>query len=101
MKLRHISLTTDGGGPAIATAAARVLFVALFCLAPSLHAKVLFETYSAYHHIEVVESRGIRTLSFDGSRETQMSVTNPLAGHFEYTEFFHMPWLWNTRPLRR
>lgn len=26
-----------------------------------------------------------------------MSVPNPLQGHFEYTEYFHMPWLWNTQ----
>ncbi len=24
-----------------------------------------------------------------------MSLSNPLAGHFEYTEYFQMPWLWN------
>ena len=24
-----------------------------------------------------------------------MSLTNPLTGHFEYTEYFQMPWLWN------
>ncbi len=28
--------------------------------------------------------------------ETKMSLANPLQGHFEYTEYFHMPWLWNT-----
>jgi spermidine synthase len=25
-----------------------------------------------------------------------MSIADPLRGHFEYTEYFHMPWLWNT-----
>jgi len=24
-----------------------------------------------------------------------MSLSDPLQGHFEYTEHFHMPWLWN------
>ena len=24
-----------------------------------------------------------------------MSLSEPLAGHFQYTEFFHMAWLWN------
>jgi len=24
-----------------------------------------------------------------------MSLQDPLKGHFEYTEYFHMPWLWN------
>jgi spermidine synthase len=67
------------------------------CAAP---AAVLYNTYSAYHHIEVIDDGAIRTLSFNGSMETRMSRFNPLQGHFEYTEYFHMPWLWNTN-LRR
>ena len=57
---------------------------------------VLFDRISAYHHIQVYDEDGKRTLSFNGSWETTMSLTNPLAGHFEYTEYFQMPWLWNT-----
>ena len=60
-----------------------------------LRAAVLFEADSAYHHIQVVDDGRLRILSFNGSRETQMSLTNPFAGHFEYTEYFHMPRLWN------
>lgn len=29
-----------------------------------------------------------------------MSLSNPLQGHFEYTEYFHMPWVWN-RDMKR
>jgi spermidine synthase len=29
--------------------------------------------------------------------ETQISLENPVQGHFEYTQYFHMPWLWNTQ----
>jgi spermidine synthase len=57
--------------------------------------EIVFELTSPYHHVQVVEEGGIRMLSFDGSRETRMSISNPLEGHFEYTEYFHMPWLWN------
>jgi spermidine synthase len=57
--------------------------------------KVLFERVSAYHHIQVYDEDNIRTLSFNGSWETRMSLTNPLTGHFEYTEHFQMPWMWN------
>jgi spermidine synthase len=57
--------------------------------------KVLFERVSAYHHMQVYDENGVRTLSFNGSWETTMSLTNPLVGHFEYTEYFQMPWLWN------
>ena len=56
---------------------------------------VVFEITSPYHHIRVVDEGSLRTLSFDGSAETRMSLQNPLQGHFEYTEYFHMPWLWN------
>src|SRR5438105_764134 len=58
---------------------------------------IIFETTSAYHHIRVIDQDGVRTLSFDGSMETRMSLQNPLRGHFEYTEYFHMPWLWNAQ----
>lgn len=59
-------------------------------------AGVVFDAYSAYHHIQVVDQFSLRTLSFNNSAETRMSRSNPLQGHFEYTEYFHMPWLWNT-----
>lgn len=74
----------------------------MLCLAAAatLHGGVVFETTSPYHHIRVVDSGGVRTLSFDGSRETRMSLANPLQGHFEYTEFFHLPWLWHTNLQR-
>jgi len=57
---------------------------------------LVYETTSPYHHIRVLDNAGVRTLYFDDAMETQMSLADPLKGHFEYTEFFHMPWLWNT-----
>lgn len=60
-----------------------------------LEAAVVFDRTSAYHHILVQDEGGLRTLSFNNSRETRMSLRDPLQGHFEYTEYFHMPWLWN------
>ena len=61
---------------------------------------VQFDRISAYHSIQVYDENNVRTLSFNGSWETTMSLTNPLAGHFEYTEYFQMPWLWN-RNIKR
>jgi spermidine synthase len=72
------------------------VLAALFLAAPQLRSAVVFKEFSAYHHIQVLDERGIRTLSFDRSQETRMSLANPLLGHFEYTEYFHMPWVWNT-----
>ncbi len=57
-------------------------------------AAVVFETTSVYHQIRVTEEDGLRTLSFDRTSESRMSLSNPLAGHFEYTEMVHLVWLW-------
>lgn len=74
-----------------------VLGALLMVWAPGVSsAGLVYETTSPYHHIRVLDDGRIRTLCFDDAMETQMSLANPLQGHFEYTEFFHMPWLWNT-----
>lgn len=65
-----------------------------------LRAAAVFSSFSAYHHVQVLDDGDMRTLSFNGSMETKMSRANPLRGHFEYTEYFHTPWLWNTN-IRR
>ncbi len=72
------------------------LLILLAPLLSSAQRVVQFDRISAYHSIQVYDEDGKRTLSFNGSWETTMSLTNPLAGHFEYTEYFQMPWLWNT-----
>ena len=71
-----------------------VFFLWLLSL-PLTFGGVVFETDSPYHHIQILDEAGRRTLSFDGSTETKMALDDPLQGHFEYTEYFHMPWLWN------
>ena len=58
--------------------------------------RVIYEVTSPYHHIRVLDDGSFRTLCFDDGLETCMSIQNPLLGHFEYTEYFHMAWLWNT-----
>src|ERR1051326_8250814 len=76
---------------------AGALCLGLWWIGADCGAAVVFETTSPYHHIRVLDEAGTRTLSFDGSAETRMSLQNPLQGHFEYTEYFHMPWLWNSQ----
>src|ERR1039457_336198 len=71
------------------------LLILLSPLLSGAQRTVLFDRISAYHQIQVYDENATRTLSFNGSWETKMSLTNPLAGHFEYTEHFQMPWLWN------
>ncbi len=70
-----------------------VVICSLACAAPG---QVIAERTSAYHQIQVIDRQGFRTLSFNSSMETRMSLRDPLQGHFEYTEYFHTPWLWNT-----
>jgi spermidine synthase len=57
--------------------------------------QVVFETTSPYHHIRVIDEGRLRVLTFDSATESRISLDNPLLGHFEYTEYFHLPWLWN------
>jgi len=69
------------------------LMAALVVSGPARTA-IVFDTVSPYHHIEVIDQQGLRILSFDGAMETRMALRNPLQGHFEYIDYFHMPWLW-------
>jgi len=57
---------------------------------------IQFQGTSPYHNIKVYDQDGHRILSFDGTTESRMSLSDPLQGHFEYTDYFHMVWLWNT-----
>src|SRR5512140_3022859 len=59
--------------------------------------RLMYETTSPYHHIRVLDDGNFRTLCFDDALETSMSVQHPLKVHFEYTEYFHLAWLWNTQ----
>jgi spermidine synthase len=57
----------------------------------------VFETTSVYHHIRVVDQDGARSLCFNDGTQSRMLLRDPTQGHCEYTEYFHMPWLWNSR----
>jgi spermidine synthase len=72
-----------------------LLIVAVMC--SSAYAPVVYETSSPYHHIRVVDQAGFRFLCFDNATQSQITIGAPLKGHFEYTEYFHMAWLWNSR----
>lgn len=93
---KRLNISADRAWAAVIIATlAAVLFIA-----PHSQAAVVFDKFSAYHHIQVLDAGGIRTLSFNGSQETRMSLANPLRGHFEYTEYFHVPWVWNRNVQR-
>ena len=81
----------------------RLLSIAILLLAGLVagqaqgDSEIQFRATSPYHNITVVDQNGLRVLSFDGTSETRLSLANPLQGHFEYTEYFHMAWLWNNQ----
>jgi spermidine synthase len=77
--IRHISL----------------VFVGLLA-ADAGQSAVVYQTTSPYHQIQIIDEDGQRTLSFNGSWETCMSIEDPLKGHFSYTEYFQLPFLYNT-----
>ena len=62
--------------------------------------RVRLRTTSAHNQITVEDAGPYRLLRFNGSMETRMWIKNPLLGHFEYTEYFQMPLLWNPKPKR-
>jgi spermidine synthase len=77
----------------------RRLLAALAATLPmygSAPAGEIYQVTSAYHHIRVVEEGGYRILCFDDATESRIALQDPWRGHYEYTEYFHMPWLWNT-----
>jgi spermidine synthase len=71
----------------------------LFCFfgLPCRATELVYEATSPYHHIRVIDNSGYRLLCFDDAWETRISLADTLQGHFEYTQYFHMPWLWNTQ----
>jgi len=58
-------------------------------------ATTVYEADSLYHHIRVVDDSGKRTLRFDNSMETTMSIANPYTGHFEYIDYFFQAFVLN------
>lgn len=72
---------------------AALLVAAVFV--PGAGAQIIFEDYSAYHHILVQDQGDERVLLFDDDPQTTMSISNPWAGGFEYTDYFHLPLLLN------
>ena len=74
--------------------------VLLLALAWTVQGQVRLRTSSAYNQITVEDAGGYRLLRFNGSMETRMWLPNPLFGHFEYTEYFQMPLIFNPKPKR-
>ncbi|HET6498877.1 MAG TPA: fused MFS/spermidine synthase, partial [Coriobacteriia bacterium] len=51
---------------------------------------ILFERDTEYHRVLVTESDGVRTLLFDRSRQTSVSVEDPTVSRLRYTDYLHL-----------
>jgi spermidine synthase len=60
--------------------------------------RVLYETQTAYQELEVAEINGTRTLYLDDQRHSAMDVDRPTRHVFEYTRYFHLPYLLTDDP---
>ncbi len=98
-----VSLSILGcAGIAISLRRGRVVVavvVSLLCARTS-GAQVLYEVYSAYHHIRVADEGDTRILYFDQDQQSLMSIQDPNVGGFEYADFFHVPMLFDPNMKR-
>jgi spermidine synthase len=83
-------------GSLIAVAAVGVLLVAAFgggIAGVSAKGQIVHSTQTPYQDLEVADRGGTRTLYLDGQRHSAMDKDAPTRHVFEYTRYFHMPYL--------
>ncbi|MFN2468381.1 MAG: spermidine synthase [Gaiellaceae bacterium] len=59
--------------------------------------KVLFRKDTQYHRLAVVEGEGERTLRFDSSYQSAMSLDDPFATLWDYTDYLQLGFAYNPR----
>ena len=55
--------------------------------------RVLYETQTPYQELEVTELNSTRTLYLDDQRHSAMDVDDPTRHVYDYTRYFHLPFL--------
>jgi len=61
----------------------------------SAQAAVVYQRDTLYHHMVVEDTGGVRTLWFDAAPQSSMLLADPFEGALEYTDYFHMPFVFN------
>jgi len=56
---------------------------------------VVYETSTPYQSLRVVDSRNVRRLFLDGDAHSAMDLVDPQRHVFDYTRYFHLPFLFN------
>jgi spermidine synthase len=59
---------------------------------------VVYQTQTPYQELEVADFGDTRTLYLDGQRHSAMDLNDPNRHVFEYTRYFHMPYLFAEDP---
>ena len=54
---------------------------------------VVYESQTAYQHLEIVDDGDTRTMYLDGARHSATDLGDPDRHVFAYTEYFHLPML--------
>ncbi|MCH7493221.1 fused MFS/spermidine synthase [bacterium] len=67
-----------------------LLLVLVALVAASSVRTVVWEGDSLVHHIRVIDWGGRRAILFNDSMQSVMRLDDPLAGHFDYIEGFHL-----------
>jgi spermidine synthase len=80
-------------GTAVAVAVALLLVSAGFVL-PAASGNVVYETDTAYHHLEVVDDDGVRTLYLNGDRHSATYIDDRSGYVFKYSRGLHLPALY-------
>ena len=57
--------------------------------------EVLLVQDSSFHHVQVVDHNRTRTLLFDRTRQSRMSLDDPNGPGFDYVHYFHVPMILN------
>ena len=84
-----------------ASAAVTLLLVGAFgsgFVGVSAGGNVVYATQTPYQELEVADAGGTRTLFLDGQRHSAMDKSDPTRHVFEYTRYFHLPYLFADDP---
>lgn len=81
--------------------AIKIIFVSILLLGSvagnsagiSVKGNIVYQTQTPYQELQVVDRGDIRTLYLGGQRHSAMSLRNPTRHIFDYTRYFHTPFL--------
>jgi len=87
---------SDSGGPTRKALGVSLLLVAASAsgaLGYTARGEVVYQTQTSYQELDVIDAGDTRTLYLDGQRHSAMDKSDPTRHVFEYTRYFHLPYL--------